>query len=81
MTPRKRKIELRRLIESLGFVCLGITQNPRNSHFVCHVRDDAGNVFKAVASSSTNGADCRALNNFKADVRRQSNREKGLLDV
>lgn len=77
---RNKKLyrELAQLISGLGFRCRRI-EKTGNSHLCCHVEDDEGNRFKAF-TGSTPSSDKSARLNFKQDVRRLSNRLKGLID-
>lgn len=77
---RKREAEIREAVEAIGFTVVSIAKTRRNNHYCVTVRDDARNKFRCYTSSSCSAASCRALNNFKSDVRRMSNRAKGLID-
>ena len=76
---RKRKIEITNAVKSLGFAVLSIYVS-KGAHYVVRVKDDVGHVFRAWTGCSCSSNTRRARLNFRQDVRRQSNRLKGLID-
>jgi len=76
-TVKKRISEVRAVIERLGYTVDGIKTAP-GGHLQCLVRDDQGNRLKAYTGVSTCSAS--GLLNFKQDLRRLSNKAKGLID-
>lgn len=77
---KKRMKELRTVISQIpGFKILSI-EPTKNDHLCCHVRDDAGNCFKCYTGTTCSANTKRARLNFRQDIRRQSNRAKGLVD-
>lgn len=82
MSDRKHVKAIQAAVESMeGFTVDSIDKAKRNGHYCLTITDDEGNQFKAWHSATYSCAACRALNNFKSDVRRFSNKAKGLLDV
>lgn len=76
---RKLEQELAAMVERLGFTLLAVERS-RNDHLCCFIRDDAGNKFKVFTGITCSSYDRAARLNFKQDVRKASNRAKGLCD-
>jgi len=75
---RKRMKEIRSVVTALGFECEDITIS-KGDHVCCHIKDDEGNRFKAFTGQSCSANIKSARLNFKQDIRRLSNRLKGLI--
>ena len=75
---RKRLKSIQEVIERLGFTCNSI-EIAHAGHVCCHITDDAGNKFKAFTGQSCSASERNARLNFKQDIRRMSNRMKGLI--
>jgi hypothetical protein len=75
---RKRQKAIEQCIAEAGFTLLRMRKG-RSGHFKCRVEDDAGNRFTACTGSSCGSNQKRAHLNFKQDLRRLSNRAKGLI--
>lgn len=76
--PRRKLKELECIVSKLpGFILHEVTQDNKG-HLCCHIEDDAGNRFRLWAAGS--GKSCgRRQMNFKSDVRKMSNKLKGLV--
>jgi len=75
---RKRLKSIEAVIIRLGFTCNSITIE-HAGHVCCHITDDVGNNFRAFTGQSCSANEKNARLNFKQDVRRLSNRMKGLI--
>lgn len=76
----KRVKELRQVVEGMkGYQLLAITRT-RNNHICCRICDKAGNVFNAFTGTSCSSDDQQARLNFRAAIRKQSRRLRGLCD-
>ena len=76
---RKRLKGLKEMISEMGFRCTWIAISG-GSHICCHITDDEGNKFKAFTGQSCSANPVKARLNFRQDIRRLSNRMKGLID-
>jgi len=75
---KKRKKEIEAVVDRLGFTCTCVDQSA-GDHLCFHITDDEGNRFKAYTGQSCSGNAKNARLNFKQDIRRISNRLKGLI--
>ena len=75
---RKRMRSIEKIVIDLGFHCARI-ETTHGGHICCHVIDDAGNKFKAFTGQSCSASERNARLNFRQDIRRLSNRMKGLI--
>lgn len=75
---RKRQKAIEQCIAEVEFTLLRI-RIAKGGHFKCRVMDDAGNRFTACTGTSCSSNQKRAHMNFKQDLRRLSNRAKGLI--
>lgn len=75
---KKRRKEIEAVVDRLGFTCRRVDQSP-GDHLCFHITDDEGNSFKAYTGQSCSGNAKSARLNFKQDIRRISNRLKGLI--
>ena len=76
---RKRQKAIEQCIAEVGFTLLRIRTGRRSGHYKCRVMDDAGNCFTACTGTSCSSNQKKAHLNFKQDLRRLSNRAKGLI--
>lgn len=77
MSHKRTADEIESVVRRLGFKLRDVAYT-RAGHYKCRVVDDAGNEFKAVTGSTCSSNARRALLNFKRDIRRASNKAKGL---
>ena len=79
MIPRRKLKPLQKVVASIpGFRLLSVERSG-GDHLCCHIRDDKGNRFKVWTGST--GSSCkRRFLNLKQDIKRVSNRMKGLID-
>lgn len=75
---RKRQKAIEQCISDVGFTLLRVRRSG-SGHFKCRIRDDKGNTFTACTGTSCSSDQRRAHLNFKQDLRRLSNRAKGLI--
>ena len=76
---RKRLKDIETMVAKLGFE-LNRIQISKGDHICCHITDDVGNNFKAYTGQSCSANSKKARLNFRQDIRRLSNRMKGLIN-
>ena len=75
---RKRMKTIEAVITGCGFKCVDMTIT-RADHICCHIIDDEGNKFRAWTGQSCSANVKKARLNFRQDIRRMSNKAKGLI--
>lgn len=75
---RKRLRWIDGMVAKLGFH-LDRMEVSGGDHICCYITDDAGNKFKAFTGQSCSANEKNARLNFRQDIRRISNRMKGLI--